>query len=238
MQGRERIIRIRTECPFAARASLSSPLRLRRVQNALAPCPFFCQVPLFCIDIYAGEFKSTREIQHAGLSHEQVFAALHFQAFLHNQKEKSMMSEVRNTPHADNPQKDWFLQFLVNMANKSHFELQVSLNVGGFVISGTLAGVKQYFADFGTDFASSFYAGKSSEEIRTTFQKIGDECACVSKSEPSDSPSYIHLKDARFFDAQGNSIGGHKGVWWRGRISEVQGFVPGTMSKPAGPSAE
>ena len=144
------------------------------------------------------------------------------------------MNEEKNRLPADNsPAKDWFLQFLVNMANKSHFELQITLNVGGFLISGTLAGVKQYFADFGTDFASSFYAGKSFEEIRTTFQKIGDECACVSKSEPSDSPSYIHLKDARFFDAQGNSIGGNKGVWWRGRISEVQGFVPGSVGKPA-----
>ena len=143
-----------------------------------------------------------------------------------------MINEERFEPVFDNaPQKDWFLQFLVNMANKSHFELKITLNAGGFLISGTLAGVKQYFADFGSDFASSFYAEKSSEEIRDTFKRIGDECACVSNSEPSDSPSYIHLKDARFFDAQGNAMGGNKGVWWRGRISEVQGFIPGTITK-------
>ncbi len=149
-----------------------------------------------------------------------------------------MISAEKNELTTDNaPRKDWFLQFLVNTANKSQFELTITLNVGGFLVSGTLAGVKQYFADFGADFATSFDAGKGSEEIKATFQKIGDECSCVSNAEPAESPSYIHLKDARFFDAQGNSIQGNSGVWWRGRISEVQGFTPGTLVRPATSSA-
>jgi hypothetical protein len=117
------------------------------------------------------------------------------------------------------------------MANKNRFELEVTLNVGGFLISGTLAGAKQYFADFGTDLAASFDKGKSSEEIKTTFRMIGDECACMSHSEQTDAPSYIHLKNASFFDAQGNAIQGKSGVWWRGRISMVQGFFPGPLTK-------
>jgi hypothetical protein len=145
-----------------------------------------------------------------------------------------MISELQETLAAGHtPRKDWFLQFLVNMANKSQFELQLTLNVGGFLVSGTLAGVKQYFADFGADFAKSFDAGKGTEEIKETFKKVGDECSCVSNAEPAESPSYIHLKDARFFDAQGHSIAGNRSVWWRGRISEVQGFVPGTLSSSA-----
>jgi hypothetical protein len=144
-----------------------------------------------------------------------------------------MINEQKKGLAADHaPQKDWFLQFLVNTANKSQFELAITLNVGGFLVSGTLAGVKQYFADFGADFATLFDAGKGAEGIKATFQKIGDECSCVSKAEPAESPSYIHLKNARFFDAQGNSIQGSHGVWWRGRISEVQGFFPGTLSRP------
>ena len=130
------------------------------------------------------------------------------------------------------PGKDWFLQFLVNTANRSHFELELTLNVGGFLISGTLAGVKQYFAEVGADFAGSFKERKGSEEITAAFKKIGDECACVSTAEPAESPSYIHLKNARFYDVQGHSLQGKSGLWWRGRISEVQGFVPGTLVKP------
>ncbi len=143
-----------------------------------------------------------------------------------------MVIKEKNELPDNAPPKDWFLQFLVNMANKNRFELGITLNVGGILISGTLAGVKQYFADFGSDFAASFDAGKGSEEVKATFKKIGDECVCVSNAEPAESPSYIHLKDARFLDAQGNSIQGNRGVWWRGRLSEVQGFVLGTLNKP------
>jgi hypothetical protein len=141
-----------------------------------------------------------------------------------------MINAQKNGPTTDNaPRKDWFLQFLVNTANRSHFELDLTLNVEGFLISGTLAGVKQYFAEVGADFAGSFKTGKGSGEITAAFKKIGDECACVSNAEPAESPSYIHLKNARFFNAQGHALQEKSGLWWRGRISEVQGFVPGTL---------
>jgi hypothetical protein len=149
-----------------------------------------------------------------------------------------MINAQKNEPASDNaPRKDWFLQFLVNTANKSHFELELTLNVGGFLISGTLAGVKQYFSEVGADFAGSFKAGKGSEEITAAFKKIGDECACVSNAEPAESPSYIHLKNARFYDAQGHSFQRKNDLWWRGRISEVQGFIPGNLVRPAASSA-
>ncbi|MFH0782616.1 MAG: gas vesicle accessory protein GvpU [Pseudomonadota bacterium] len=142
----------------------------------------------------------------------------------------------KNAIALDNtPAKDWFLQFLVNMANKNKLELGITLNVGGLLISGTLAGVKQYFTDFGADFAASLKEGKGSEEIKATFKKIGDECACVSHSEQTESPSYIHLKNVRFFTAQETEIVENRSSWWRGRISEVQGFVPGNLGKPATP---
>ncbi len=127
------------------------------------------------------------------------------------------------------PAKDWFLQFLVNMANKNKFELDITLMVGGLLISGTLAGVRQYFDDLGAYFAHPLAAGRASEEIKSTFKKIGDQCSCVSPSEQTETPSYIHLKNAKFFDAQGCRMSDCKGVWWRGRISEVQGFSPGIL---------
>lgn len=129
------------------------------------------------------------------------------------------------------PSKDWFLQFLVNLANKDRFELDITLTVGGFLISGTLAGVRQYFDDLGAYFASPFESARNSDEVKIAFKKIGDQCSCVSPTEHTETPSYIHLKNARFFDAQGKSISGSAGTWWRGRISEVQGFAPGALIK-------
>ncbi len=126
------------------------------------------------------------------------------------------------------PVKDWFLQFLVNLANKNRFELDITLTVGGMLISGTLVGVRQYFDDLSTYFASPFESGKRSEEIKHTFKTIGDQCTCVSTTEPNETPSYIHLKNAVFADARGNTLPS-AGIWWRGRISEVQGFSPGRI---------
>lgn len=128
------------------------------------------------------------------------------------------------------PSKDWFLQFVVNLANNNRFELDITLTVGGFLVSGTLTGVRTYFDELGDYFAGSFDSSETSEEVRGTFKQIGEQCSCVSPSEKTETPSYIHLKSARFYDAQGNSIGQNTpGVLWRGRISEVQGFAPGLI---------
>lgn len=127
------------------------------------------------------------------------------------------------------PSKDWFLQFLVNLANKNLFELDITLTVGGLLISGTLTGVRQYFDDLGAYFASPFDTKGNSATISTTFQKIGDQCACVSPSEQTETPSYIHLKNARFYNGQGKPLGPESGTWWRGRLAEVQGFSPGKL---------
>ncbi len=128
------------------------------------------------------------------------------------------------------PEKDWFLQFLVNLANKNEFELDITLTVGGMLISGTLTGVRQYFDEVGSYFASPFSEKPNSEQVRATFKKIGDQCSCISPSEQTDRPSYIHLRNTLFFDAQGKPQPSQEGgTWWRGRLSEVQGFSPGKM---------
>ncbi len=128
------------------------------------------------------------------------------------------------------PPKDWFLQFLVNMANKNQFELDLTLTVGGMLVSGTLVGVREYFDVLGAYFAGPFETVRNSATIKETFKKIGGQCSCVSPSEKTETPSFIHLKDARFYDAQGKATTENQGVWWRGRISEIQGFAPGRFN--------
>lgn len=132
------------------------------------------------------------------------------------------------------PSKDWFLLLLVNLANKGSFELDITLTVGGMLISGTLAGVRQYFNDLGAYFASPFDSAMNIKEFETAFETIGDQCACVTPSEQTETPSYIHLKNARYFDASGRLKSGATGIWWRGRLSEVQGFSPGLLVEQKG----
>lgn len=123
---------------------------------------------------------------------------------------------------------DWFLQTLVDTVNRSELSFGITLNVGGFLISGTLISGKSYFEGFGGDFASGCNNVKTAQSIKETFAKCGNIYKEDQENLPP--PAYIHLKDARFFNTSGRPIPGNRGVWWRGRISEVQGFVLGSLS--------
>jgi hypothetical protein len=124
--------------------------------------------------------------------------------------------------------KDWFLQNLVNMANSNGLNFGITLNVGGFLVSGQLVGGKEYFEGFGSDFASPFGDSEAAEDIRASFAQHGDIYSSGDEAVPP--PSYIHIKEAKFFNTNGNPIPGNKGVWWRGRISQIDGFSLGSLS--------
>lgn len=124
--------------------------------------------------------------------------------------------------------KDWFLQNLVNIVNSGGLSFGVTLNVGGFLVSGQLVGGKEYFEGFGSDFAGAFSDSESAEYIQKSFAKHGEIYS--SDKETSPPPSYIHLKEAKFFNTNGNPIPGNRGIWWRGRLSQVDGFSLGSLS--------
>lgn len=138
----------------------------------------------------------------------------------------TMDEELYATENA--PSKDWFLQFLVNMVNKRDIELEITLTVGGLLVSGTMIGARKFFDDLGEYFASSYGSNESSSDILNTFQEIGKQCSCIAPSEKTETPSYIHLKNAIFFNNPGASLSEKSPrPLWRARISEVQGFSPG-----------
>lgn len=127
---------------------------------------------------------------------------------------------------------DWFLQSLVSMANNG-VEVGVTLQVSGLLVSGVLAGGKAYFEGFAEDFSSGLNDPETAKSVRDSFAKYGE----IYKNEGDDAPplpQYIHLKNARFFNTSGNPIPGNKGVWWRGRISEVAGFTLGSLGPAEG----
>lgn len=122
---------------------------------------------------------------------------------------------------------DWFLQSLVNMANDG-VEVGVTLQVSGLLVSGVLTGGKAYFEGFAEDYSSGLSDPEAAKTVRDSFAMFGE----IYKKDGEDTtppPQYIHLKNARFFNTSGNPIPGNKGVWWRGRISEVAGFMLGSL---------
>jgi hypothetical protein len=126
---------------------------------------------------------------------------------------------------------DWFLQILVNIVNTSDTEIGVTLQVGGFLVSGRLVGGAKYFDGFAADFANSLRGDQESTEyIRSAFSSYGEQLYSTT-GETDAGPLYIHVKEARFFNTSGKPIPANRGVWWRGRLSEVSGFILGSLSE-------
>lgn len=138
------------------------------------------------------------------------------------------------------PSHDWFLESFVRMVNESAsgLEIGLTLQVGGFLVSGIMVSGPKYFEGFASDFTSPIADKEAAERIRQSFSGY----AGIYKAAPSENtdtensesrssgPGYIHLKEARFFNTSGKPIPGNRAVWWRGRLSEVSGFILGNLA--------
>lgn len=125
---------------------------------------------------------------------------------------------------------DWFLETLVNMVNGRELEFGITLNVSGFLVSGSLVSGDKYFEGFASDFAGAFSEQGVAEGIRSSISKFGDIYQVEGERNPDiPPPAFIHLKQARFFNTNGSPVPANGGVWWRGRLSEVSGFILGRL---------
>lgn len=131
-----------------------------------------------------------------------------------------------------NDSKDWFLQSLVDLVNGRELEIGLTLQAGGFLVSGLLVSGHQYFKGFGAEFAKAFNDPELSEDIQRAYSRYGGiYTAQKSPGENFTRASFVHLKDARFFNTAGEPIPANMSVWWRGRVSEIEGFFLGMLSE-------
>jgi hypothetical protein len=120
---------------------------------------------------------------------------------------------------------DWLLQTLVSSVNaEDDFELSITLQTGGLLVSGTLISGRRYFVALAKVFTES---GKPGEDYKS-ISKLGDIYA--PKTGSTEKPSFIHLKQAQFFGPGTMPTPSSEGVLWRGRICDVAGFFLGTIS--------
>lgn len=117
---------------------------------------------------------------------------------------------------------DRLLTFLVRMVNMSDAEYGVTLNVGGVVVSGYLVGQQRYFAEgFAEDFGELLGKSERKAEVMDAIGKPG-------KFYEEADLDFIHLKDARIF-LGATVIPSGNGIWWRGRVEDVQGYSVGVL---------
>ena len=143
------------------------------------------------------------------------------------------MSEESSTNEESRPHhvapSDWFLQNLV----LDGLELPVTLQMHGLLVYGTLVSGRDYFEGLASELTSDL----SPEGVQAITNLLEPYIEFYQGREIEDSkeeadpplPAFIHLRDAKFFNTAGRPIPGNRGVWWRGRISEVDGFMLGIL---------
>ena len=126
---------------------------------------------------------------------------------------------------------DWLLRELVSLDVNQHFGLEITLQVGGLLVSGMLVDGRTYFADSGVrDVLERCLDPDDPKAARYQLTKWASDFYSEDRER---SILYIHLKNARFFSPGCfEPMPRVAGRWWRGRLSEVSGFMLGS---PLGP---
>ncbi|MGG1629317.1 gas vesicle accessory protein GvpU [Rossellomorea sp. NRS-1567] len=120
--------------------------------------------------------------------------------------------------------KDSILEFFVQASNKHDFSLDITLNVNGAVITGTLVSAKEYFDSLSETFEDgSEVAQKLSEELAKAGESVDEN--------QSTEAHFIHLKNTKVYCGDSKPTPSKGKIMWRGKISEVDGFFLGKISE-------
>ena len=113
-----------------------------------------------------------------------------------------------NNEDLENNDIDIMLKAFVKVNNKRDYVnnvgLNITLNVQGIIISGELCNIHDYM------------------------EKIFDnKDAFIFQEE--ENPKYIHLKNAQIFVPGNLPLPSKEGIYWRGKLSDVNGFSIGKL---------
>ncbi|MCP3101481.1 hypothetical protein LZ198_21635 [Myxococcus sp. K15C18031901] len=141
---------------------------------------------------------------------------------------------------------DWFLEQFVAFMNALDHSVGLTLSVGGTLVTGKLISPKEYFQTIGQQMEAAFAKGglpsdvskqvgafiqsrsetaAPSEELLRAAEKAAIAADILPLS--GNQRAYIHLKDAGILVPGTGTRTSLGGMLWRGRISEVEGFIIG-----------
>ncbi len=120
--------------------------------------------------------------------------------------------------------KDSILEFFVQASNKHDFSLDITLNVKGAVITGTMVSAKEYFNELSETF----------EDGSDVAQKLSDELAKAGEAVEENTSAdahFIHLKNTKVYCGDSKATPSKGKILWRGKLSEIDGFFLGKISE-------
>ena len=115
--------------------------------------------------------------------------------------------------------KDGLLVSLVGIAEGDQpFEIDVTLLVGGFLVSGSIVSAERFMEN-----------NPASKAFWKQVKEIG--AGAVQPDDTKDATRhFIHLRDARFYTPGEAPIPANQGVYWRAPLESVQGFNFGLLN--------
>lgn len=135
------------------------------------------------------------------------------------------MSE--NTPIIHTEPPDFYLELLLSFADQG-IDVPITINVGGFLISGDLISENEY--------VQKFMRGRFVEKLKSVVTqyeslKVAIEEARRQPSVREKTYTHLHLKNAAFFHPGQYPIKGldEGSSLWRGLVTSVDGYMFGKL---------
>jgi hypothetical protein len=118
--------------------------------------------------------------------------------------------------------KDNILEFFVQAANKHNFSLDITLNVKGAVITGTMVSANEYFNTL------SEILEDGNEIARAVSEQLG-KAGEAAKAYPDSETYFIHMKNTKVYCGDSKPTPSKGEILWRGKLTEVDGFFLGKI---------
>jgi len=117
--------------------------------------------------------------------------------------------------------KDTILESFVQAANKQDFTLDITLNVKGDVITGTMIAAKEYFRILSELFGEG-------DEVAQNLSEQLSKAGSAAASNDSEA-HFIHLKNTKVYCGDSKPTPSQGDILWRGKLKEVDGFFLGRI---------
>ncbi|SHN23245.1 gas vesicle accessory protein GvpU [Gracilibacillus kekensis] len=119
---------------------------------------------------------------------------------------------------------DTILGFFVQATNKHDFNLDITLNVNGALVSGTTISAQEYFEELSEAFEDG---NEISKKISEQLVQASEEA----ETNTNESASFIHLKSTKVYCGDSKSTPSKGNILWRGKLSDIDGFFLGKIAE-------
>jgi hypothetical protein len=118
--------------------------------------------------------------------------------------------------------KDNILEFFVQAANKHDLSLDITLNVKGAVITGTMVSAKEYFNALSETLEDG---NEIAQAVSEQLEKAGE----AAEANPDSEAYFIHMKNTKVYCGDSKPTPSKGEILWRGKLTEVDGFFLGKI---------